>query len=171
MKRLTFFVVLVVLVVFSGCGKSRPEGMPPLVSCTVTVKDGSQPIGDIHIGLRSPDAHGGWGIGGRTNASGVAKIMTIFASFEGTGVPTGTYQVVLSEIIDLPQELQPSADNFMAAGSPVNLREQTAQAAKVEAYIEANRKIPAILCGSRSPLEMIVSESGGTLEIDVANYR
>ena len=97
--------------------------------------------------------------------------MTILASFEGKGVPPDTYQVVLSELIQIPQELQPTEADFMAGASPEVLREQADKAAKAEAFLAANRKLPAILCDAKSPLELTVSESGGSLEIDVAQYR
>ena len=89
--------IAVMLSVLTGCSKPRPDGMPPLVDCTIVLKysDG-KPAEGIMVVL-SPVSQGleKWPSAGKTDASGKAKIVT-YGQYPG--VPEGEFKVVLKKI-------------------------------------------------------------------------
>ena len=169
MQRTFLFVsVCVIFLLLAGCSKTPPPGLPPLKGCTIRIMDGQTPMSGIAVSLQRKEGQGSWSLGGMTDSAGMAKAKTIIASYEGNGVPTGTYHVWLSEKLDFPKELNRTVDEMMALTG----KELESFTAKREAFIKANRRIPDILTDpDKSPLELNVSESGGTLEIDIAKYR
>ncbi|MDR0870452.1 MAG: hypothetical protein LBN39_06625 [Planctomycetaceae bacterium] len=69
--------------------------MPKLSPCTVTVKQDGKPLQDAMVLLQKG---GGqpfkWSVAGRTDAAGVAKVMT---HGQFSGAPEGDYAVVISK--------------------------------------------------------------------------
>lgn len=95
MKLLRLVIVLVVLLSFFGCRRTipRPEGLPPLVPCTVSVTFGGEKIANVGVLLRSKTPDNRWGAGGRTNSDGKVVLKTAGA-FEG--VVPGEYVISFS---------------------------------------------------------------------------
>ena len=96
MKRLLFaFSLLFCVALLVGCGgPKRPEGLPKLVRCVLTIQyaDGS-PVDNAMVSLIPEDADlVQWSISGTTNASGVATIST---NADFVGAPAGKYKVVV----------------------------------------------------------------------------
>ena len=86
-----------VISLLSGCDKPHPDGMPPLVGCTIILKySEGKPAQDVTVML-SPVSQGleKWPSAGKTDASGKAKIVT-YGQYPG--VPEGEYKVVLKKI-------------------------------------------------------------------------
>ena len=102
MKKLSLAVSLLFCVsLIIGCGPPRPEGMPSLVSCVLTIlyEDGT-PVDNADVTLipENPELRQ-WGIVGTTNASGVVTITT---HGDFAGAPAGKYRVTVrkDEIVD-----------------------------------------------------------------------
>ena len=95
-SRFVPFLLIVFLVFSIGCRRTvpRPEGMPELVPCTVTVTFGGEVIENVGVLLRSTDPENHWGAGGRTDAKGKAVLKTA-GSFEG--VAPGEYAISFSK--------------------------------------------------------------------------
>lgn len=91
-----FLILLVALVFIVGCRRTvpRPEGMPELVPCTVTVTFGGEAMKNVGVLLRSNDPENPWGAGGRTDAEGKVVLKTAGA-FEG--VVPGEYVISFSK--------------------------------------------------------------------------
>jgi len=96
MKTLRIFTLLIALLLLIGCRRTvpRPEGMPDLVPCTVTVTFGGETIENVGVLLRSKESGNRWGAGGRTDAKGKIVLKTAGA-FEG--VVPGEYIISFSK--------------------------------------------------------------------------
>ena len=114
MKR--FCLLLFVSALFlssSGCQPAnRPEGLPTLHPCTVTVTQNGAPVADVSVQLIAKEASN-WPSGGITDAAGKAVIVT-YGRFPG--VPLGEYTVVLSK---QESKSDPSADEYTSGTTEI----------------------------------------------------
>jgi hypothetical protein len=94
-KPFRYVVFLCLCVSFLlGCHKSpRPEGLPDLHSCTITVTQNGNPVADVSVQLIAKE-ESVWPVTGTTDTSGNAVLVT-YGQFRG--VPIGDYIVVLSK--------------------------------------------------------------------------
>ncbi len=94
-SRLLFVGVALAVAVSFGCGgKPKPDGLPKLTPCEITLKHGDAPAADVNVQLIADGGPGGWTVGGISDANGVVKIMT---HGDFPGAPRGNYIVVLSK--------------------------------------------------------------------------
>lgn len=97
MYRYFSLVFAVFCVCLFGCsGEERPEGMPQLFSCSMTIQQDGQPLADASITLVPLDDSNRWGSGGTTDANGVLRPMT-YGKFPG--VPEGKYKILVQKTI------------------------------------------------------------------------
>jgi hypothetical protein len=90
-----FFIFLIVLIIFSGCNDTkRPDGLPKLYSCKITIRQDKSPVEGVRISLYDGDVSNKWSIGGVTDASGTAVLQT---HGQFAGVPSGKFKVVLAK--------------------------------------------------------------------------
>jgi len=104
MKRLSLtFSLLFCVALIVGCGQKRPEGLPKLVSCVLTIQfEDESPVDNAMVSLVPEDADlRQWSISGSTNASGVA---TIYTNADFVGAPAGKYKVVVRKTEVLPTD-------------------------------------------------------------------
>ena len=102
------FITLLAVCVFAGCGKvPRPEGFPDLFPCEITITQEGQPLDEAVVRL-VPEGNFRWGITGKTNASGVAKI---FTHAQYAGAPAGTFKVCVSKRYDTPTQFPAPAQD------------------------------------------------------------
>lgn len=102
MLRKIFFAfcfAFMVLILVGCSGEKRPDGFPKIYPSSITVSDDNGPLSDIKISLFAKEGNCPWPIGGTTNASGKADLVT-YGKFKGA--PAGEFIVVLakSEIED-----------------------------------------------------------------------
>jgi len=104
-----FIITLLAVCTFSGCGKEqRPAGFPPLYPCQITITQGEQPLEDALVRLLPESGSFAWGITGKTDAHGTAKIST---HTNYPGAPEGTFKVCVSKIYETPSAFpQPAKD-------------------------------------------------------------
>ena len=110
--RLSIFLIMqtrillaltLVLCVLSGCqGEKRPDGLPELFPCVITIIQGGQPLEGADIRLVPEDRQLGWTSNGKTDASGKAKIST-HTGF--AGAPAGTFKVLVSKMEMSPSQV------------------------------------------------------------------
>ncbi len=96
-NRVVIVCLTTSLLGFAGCSKPRPDGMPPLVKCAVTLKySNGKPAEGVTVVL-SPVASGleKWPSAGKTDSSGKAQIVT-YGQYQGA--PEGEYKVVLNKV-------------------------------------------------------------------------
>ena len=91
-RVLCFLCVIVFL--FTGCGKPRPDGMPPLYPVTITLTQENAPLEGATVSLRPIDASNEWAANGKTNAKGVA-IISARPDFKGAAA--GKYKVLITK--------------------------------------------------------------------------
>lgn len=95
--RLSVVVMFGVALCTFGCssGPKKPAGMPTLYPTEITVSSESGPLADAIVTLLPADGSRlQWGSGGRTNASGVARIKT-HGQFDGA--PEGKFKIVVKK--------------------------------------------------------------------------
>jgi hypothetical protein len=103
-------IVSILLLTFSitGCNrKLRPEGMPPLVPCSILIKQDKKPLANANISI-IPEDGSKWNAAGVTDTSGIAKLYTL-AQYDG--VPEGKYKVVVSKTETIRGITESSEDN------------------------------------------------------------
>jgi hypothetical protein len=90
--RYVIFLFLIFLLL--GCTRSnRPDGLPKLYPCVITVTQNGDPVADVSVQLISKQ-ESIWPVTGITNTSGNAKLVT-YGQFPGA--PLGDYTVVFSK--------------------------------------------------------------------------
>ncbi len=93
--RTIVLLIGVSFIVFTGCqGKKRPDGFPKLYSVTLEVLQKGQPAEGVAITLVSKNQSVPWAVGGKTDASGKAILVT---HGQYRGVPNGEYSVIMSK--------------------------------------------------------------------------
>jgi hypothetical protein len=91
--------IFLLMFLISGCGgKSLPDGMPSLVTCSILVQQDKIPLVNANVSLIPADGSK-WNAAGSTNDSGIAKLYTL-SQYEG--VPEGKYKVVVSKRETIP---------------------------------------------------------------------
>lgn len=86
--------VLFLALTMVGCFRSnRPEGLPKLYPCSITVTQDGQPLAGASIQLVD-DAIDRWPVTGLTNSSGTASLVT-YGKFPGA--PAGEYRVIVKK--------------------------------------------------------------------------
>lgn len=90
---LIFFLVGIPVLFSGGCGGSKkPDGLPDLHPCEVRISMNGSPLADADVSLIGAD--GRWPAGGRTDATGTAKIAT-----RGyPGAAEGDYKVTVGKM-------------------------------------------------------------------------
>lgn len=104
------FVIIFALVLISGCGgKKRPDGMPDIYSCQITITQENAPLEGATVLFVSDDpALANWSVAGKTDETGKA-IMKTHATFNGA--PAGSFTVVVSK-----EELVPNGEPKIVGG-------------------------------------------------------
>ena len=100
---LCFSLLTIALITIVGCGPKRPEGLPKLVGCVLTIQyeDGS-PVDKAMVSLAPENADlRQWSISGSTDASGV---VTIHTNADFAGAPAGKYKVVVRKVELVPTD-------------------------------------------------------------------
>lgn len=83
------------LIATNGCSREkRPDGLPVLYPCTITLKQENSPAADVKISLYDGAVSNKWTVSGITDSSGVAKMQT---HGQFAGAPSGVFKVVLSK--------------------------------------------------------------------------
>ena len=91
------FMALIIVLGVAGCSQSnRPEGLPKLYSCQITITQDGKPLPEASIQFIGGES-AKWPISGLTDASGIAKMVT-YGQFPG--VPAGDYHVVVQKTVE-----------------------------------------------------------------------
>ena len=100
MKHRTFFTAFTAFFAVAaviGCsGEQRPDGLPKLYPCTITITQDGQPLAEATVQLHDPAVTDRWTVSGLTNASGSA-VMRTHGQFPG--VPEGRFKIILTKTV------------------------------------------------------------------------
>lgn len=92
------------VLVLTGCFEKRPDGMPDLVPCTISVIQQGARLADANVALYPLD-ESKWTASGGSDASGNAEIHT-WGTYRG--VPVGKYKVTVTKVDVEKVETRPS---------------------------------------------------------------
>ena len=106
MKRFTLLLAAVLSVAFLGCGSKgpkKPDGMPELFPCVLTLTRGGAPVDGALVTLHPASGDSQWKPAGVSDAQGVVNLAT-YGNFPGA--PAGSYKVTVmkSEPVDSPMK-------------------------------------------------------------------
>ena len=156
MRFSTLGLFVTIFVCLSGCGgEKRPDGMPQLYPavCVKVVQDG-MPLEDATVSLRPNDKGFTWGIGGRTDAQGVAQLWT---HGKYKGAPAGTFKVLVSKKVNEGEK------EYIAALAQND--DKAAAAVKVQSFSCVEDKFGT---ESQTTLKLEITSSSKILEVDVS---
>jgi len=169
MRILTLLSLSAFLLSCCGCGGGGgkvPDELRNLAPVSVTVKNGDQPMAGIQVILFAKSG-GAFACNGVTGTDGTAQIQSSRSSYTGKGAPAGIYTVVLSEPIEVPEELisQESDQNLPPTA-------QAEKSRKLNEFLSRNQKMPSALTTGASPIELTVADkTGATLTVDITQYK
>ncbi|MDO5580374.1 MAG: hypothetical protein Q4G69_04525 [Planctomycetia bacterium] len=144
------FSFLAILSVISGCsGEKRPDGMPKLYPCRITILQEGKPLANATVDLVSKNGSFKWSIMGTTDANGLAELRT-HSLYKG--VPSGTFSVAV-------EKREPESDPKKLENLPP---EQRNKPIKIFSYVDAK-----YTSSDTSPLEMTVEKSPVSKEFDL----
>jgi hypothetical protein len=154
MKYSVVGLLLMVLVCISGCsGEKRPDGLPTLYpAASIKVVQDGQPLEDAIVSLRPDDKSMKWGVGGRTNAQGVAQLWT---HGKYKGAPAGTFKVIVTKNVNAGEKEYLEAMNRNDTNA--------AEAIKVQSFSCVEDKFGT---ESQTPLTVEITSSSKTLEVN-----
>ena len=150
-------------VTLDGCNR-RPSGMPDVFPCSVTVKNGGEPVAKAMVTFHREGGNGTVRISGITDAGGKATIVTRLIDYKAEGSPSGTFSVTIFKNPEIPDD---GVDV-----SRLSEDEQQKRAQQQAEFEDNNRVVPEALTRSETtPLRCIVKEKeGGTLVVDLAEF-
>jgi hypothetical protein len=114
--RFSFWFVMFLLLV-SGCKNAvpKPDGLPKLYPCEISVTQDGAPLEDAAVRLLSKDTENGWQVEGLTASNGIAVLKT---AVHFPGVPKGDYTVLIAKIevekSTVPPPPSPQSPEFAA---------------------------------------------------------
>ncbi|MCL2305552.1 MAG: hypothetical protein FWC43_09435 [Planctomycetaceae bacterium] len=159
-KRIgVFFSLALVMCVLTGCPKPRPDGLPELFSCTITIIQGGQPLEGAAVRLVLEGGRSDWTVNGRTDAKGVARIST-HTGF--AGAPAGTFKVLVSKTDMSPSQIPELAKDATPA-------ERAAHADKVstEKRVKYNFVKPEFDDAKQTPHTITIAKGKNEATFDV----
>jgi len=138
----------------AGCsGESRPEGMPKLYpSVRIKVVQEGTPLEDAYVSLRPEDKSLTWGIGGKTDAQGIAQLWT---HGKYKGAYAGTFKVVVTKTVNEGEK------EYIAALDRHDTK--AAEAVKVQSFSFVEDKFGL---ENQTPLTIEISSSSNVIEVD-----
>ena len=153
-------LILLILPFLSGCNqKVKPDGMPDLYPCSITITQGGTPLEGALVKLE-PKQGGtiAWNSDGRTDAKGIAKIAT---GIDFNGVPEGEYIVRVSKT-----ELSPSELAEYAPKNPIEY-DKWEKAKRAEKRITYNLVKPEFNDAKMAPHSITITKGKNEATFDV----
>ncbi|MCL2742245.1 MAG: hypothetical protein FWE67_00165 [Planctomycetaceae bacterium] len=162
----TVLLLCLSMLLLTGCGTPKPEGMPDLYPVKVKVHDGGKALDVIGVEFYKTGEATQYSLGGVTDSSGNADVLTISGKFTGKGLPAGSYRVVLRQRVEIPAELQEDENVELSDSARLELEK------KRKKFMDENLKFSSKLSSpAETPLKIEVSQSGGELDVDVSQYK
>ncbi|MDO5552796.1 MAG: hypothetical protein Q4G68_03465 [Planctomycetia bacterium] len=95
---LCLLLLSMLILPLAGCkkGPQKPDGLPELIPCKITLTHGSRPAEGVQVTLiKKNDPSFAWYVGGTTDAAGVVAPVTQ----DFPGVPTGEFLVLCQKTV------------------------------------------------------------------------
>jgi len=164
-RNFVLFLFVVATIFTVSCSKA-PDGMPKTWSCTIKVIRDSAPVEGANITLFPDNPVADLISSGITDASGNAKIVSLYKNYQAKGTPEGSYKVVITKLPFLEHTKTPQEIALMSPG------DQIAYEKDFRAKRDVLPKIvpDALTNEADTPLKVEVTTSGGMLEVDLSKY-
>ncbi len=97
-KTIAFFAAILAVLTFGGCKKdNRPEDMPPLFSCVITVLQEGVPLDEAAVSFVPIDG----GVDAKYRAVGIANDegKATMKTYGFEGAPAGKYKVTVRKLV------------------------------------------------------------------------
>ena len=160
MQLRVFFALTLALCVLTGCqGKKRPDGLPELFPCVITIIQEGQPLDGALVQLIPESGGTGWTVSGKTGTNGKANIST-HADF--AGAPAGTYKVLVSKT-----EMSPSQFTEPAQDAPQDEKTAYYNNISSEKRIKYTLVKPEFDDAKKTPLSITVAKGKNEATFDV----
>ena len=157
---------LFVLAVPTGCQQKLPDGFPEkLVSFDVKLTHNASPVQGAAVSFFLEGGNSPYLVTAYTNTGGVAKMETTMNVFSQSGVPSGTYTVIVIHIPTSPSKLS-NAELGKMSNAEVN-----AYGEKIRAEIAAMpHPVPKEWSNIKTtPIKITVPEKGGSVTIEITD--
>ncbi|MDR1142356.1 MAG: hypothetical protein LBL62_11735 [Planctomycetaceae bacterium] len=165
-KYIVTIMFLFILAVQTGCQQKLPDGFPTkLVPFDVKLTHNGSPVKWAAVSFLLEGGNSPYLVTAYTNAGGVAKMETTMNVFSKSGVPSGTYMVIVTHTPEPPSKLANAELGKMSDA------EITAYRKKIDAEIAAMpHPVPKEWGNIKTtPVKITVSEKGGTITIEIAD--
>ncbi|MFG0267408.1 MAG: hypothetical protein ACF8AM_20000, partial [Rhodopirellula sp. JB055] len=145
---------LALTLAMSGCGDSRPEGMPETYPASITVSQDGVPLADATVTFYPEDSSlNRWPVGGTTNEEGTATLMT---STRYEGAPAGKFKVIVSKDVT-EGDPYPKHPGPGATRDEINEYDRALKTGKFEVYKVVAKEYRT---AGTTPLTVEVTSSG-----------
>jgi hypothetical protein len=147
-------MVLTLALALSGCGDSRPEGMPETYPASITVTQDGVPLAGATVTFYPEDSTlNRWPVGGTTNEEGTATLMT---STQYEGAPAGKFKVIVSKNVT-EGDPYPKHPGPGATRDEINEYDRALKTGKFEVYKVVAKEYRT---AGTTPLTVEVTSSG-----------
>ena len=166
MARNKLLILFGIAAVFTASCSKVPEGMPKTYPCTIKVIKDSAPVDGANIVLYPENPLADLISSGVTDASGNAKIVSLYKNYQGKGVPEGSYKMTITKLPFVEHTKTPHEIASMSPG------DQIAYEKEFLAKRDALPKIvpDALTNVEDTPLKVDVTSSGSVLEVNLSEY-
>ena len=175
MKYFVSLILITVVLSVSGCGDGKLDGFPAkLLTCRVTVSNGDEPMGNVSVSFLPDNERQKYTMVAMTDANGVANMRTTLAGYYGTGVPEGTYKVLIIGSEDPELEHTLTMDERMELSPDALDAYERARQKRINALPIG--EVPTAIAKELSktnttPLTWSVDRKGAEFTVNVAEYK
>jgi hypothetical protein len=135
-----YIILLGALLVFAGCGQNRPDGMPALHPCQITVTRDGQPFAMAEVKLYPVEPQKkDWSTTGLTGINGVIDLRT---NANYRGVPAGQYKIIV-----VKEDIEDVDNNFYYRVNTVDPKFGAIELTPLEIEIKSGRNKQTVEVG------------------------
>lgn len=165
-----FVIIGSFIITLIGCGPKVPKDMPKTYPCKITVKKGGTPVEGASVLLVMASYPENLAVAGRTDASGVAEILSSSGSYSVSGAPAGEATIVVQKTPEVPDNVRKPKEVVVKMTPP----EQNAYAAEIAKAIAALPKIvpQSLTSPATSTAKITVNDnkSGAEMTLELNDY-
>jgi len=161
------FWILCPICLMIGCSRNKPADFPKTYHYTFTVFSQRNPVEKAKVMFFPEQSGQSWVVVGETNNNGIAQIYTHQGSYMESGIPAGTFKVIVFKEMEIKQLSKEEKDKMNQEESEkyiASIRESMKKA--------QNNIVPVILSNrTNTPLKITVGETDNTFTVNLEQYK